>query len=162
MIELDDQAETTDVGRRFTEPLTCINVGCYRSVIPRNDWRCPACESVMKFGYTRQPCDRCGEMVLWLRRGYEWTCKCNCTETEDQRANRIKHEADRLKREAAEQEKADAAKQLRKTRENQADWMKKAASCWHNEKRQSCKVSKSDLSEPPREFCRFCPKFAKE
>lgn len=140
----------------------CVAIGCGKTSIPGHGWHCRHCGSVMLYGFKRAPCPKCGTDRMWTRQRNQWDCHCHCDETPEQRADRLKHEANRARREAKERAEEDRKTELKRARVIQAEGLEKAANCWNYEKKRRCSVSKSDLPNAPRPFCRFCPKFAKE
>lgn len=137
----------------------CVAAECGQTSIPLPGWRCRHCGNCMRYGFQRANCPGCGQRCLWLRRGDRWDYRCNCDETPEQRGYRLREEAYRARREAKEDEEDSRRDQLKRARAMQADGLEKAANCWENEKKRRCGVSRSDLHNPPRPFCRFCPKF---
>lgn len=141
----------------------CQALLCGRLVVPRTGWRCPECGSFMRYGCKRANCPDCGQDCQWIRVANFWGHSCPCTETAQQRRERLRNEEFRLEQQAKEEEEEGRRTQIQRARKLQMVLMDSASDCWENEKKRRCGVTRSDLAEkPPREYCRVCPKFLKE
>jgi hypothetical protein len=145
-----------------TEPLLCSALMCGRSVLPTATWHCPACKERMLFGHREADCPHCGEVCFWTRRAYRWRSHCDCQDTPEQQARKRHGENARRVAELNEFAEAQRRRELDLGRTATADLIEKAAHCWEFEKKRRCNVSKLNLSQAPREFCRACPKFIEE
>lgn len=161
-VTLEDLIEAESAGKPAGTAHLCNALGCYETVVPTPDWKCPSCKTTMRYGHKYDSCPDCGEHAFFVRMADQYRCQCRCKWTDEDRKSWAKSEQERERREKRDFEERKRQSERSRQQSGERDSKSQARNCWLNLKKKSCSVNRSEIVPPytaPYEFCKHCPKF---